>query len=113
MADSDTDTNTDPNTLDNRQGSADVTADDEKKKWIAQNGENPLAQERAQDVPEPQSDELKDLQNDMAEAEHQAKKAGTDQEIADRLEAASDRQDNLNDTVRKATDKAQKEAGNS
>lgn len=103
----------DPSNLDNRQGSADVTADDERKKYIAQNGENPLAQERAQDVPQPQSNELKDLQNEMAEAEHQAKKAGTDQEIADRLEAASDRQDNLNDTVRRETDKAQKQAGNS
>jgi hypothetical protein len=101
-----TDTTTDHQDLPNKQGSADVTADDERKKFIAQNGENPLAQERAQDVPQPSSNELKDLQNDMAEAEHQAKGADSEEEIADRLEAASDRDENLNDTVRRATDKA-------
>lgn len=99
----------DPSTLDNRLGSADVSADDERKKYIAQNGENPLAQERAQDVPQPSSNELKDLQNDMALAEHQAKGANSEEEIADRLEAASDRDDNLKDTVRRATDQAHKD----
>lgn len=48
-----------------RLGSADISADDEKKKYIAQHG-NPNAQPRAQDVPEPESDELKDLQNKVA-----------------------------------------------
>lgn len=97
---------TDPQDLPNRQGSADVGADDERKKYIAQHGENPLAQERAQDVPQPSSNELKDLQNEMSEAEHQAKGANSEAEIADRLDAASDRDETLKQTVRKATDKA-------
>lgn len=102
------DNTVDPSTLDNRQGSADVSADDERKKYIAQNGENPLAQERAQDVPQPQSNEAKDLQNELAEAEHQAKGADTEDEIEGRLNAAANRE-NLNDTVRAATDKAHKD----
>jgi hypothetical protein len=89
---------TDPKDLDNRQGSADVSADDERKKFIAQNGENPLAQERAQDVPQPQSDEVKRLQDEMAEAEHQAKGASADDpeeaegEKEGRLNAAANRE---------------------
>jgi hypothetical protein len=58
---------------DDTQGSADASADDEKKKYIAQNGTNPLAQTTAQNVPQPESDEVKDLQNQKAEEEHQAK----------------------------------------
>jgi hypothetical protein len=98
----------DPKDLDNHQGSADVSADDERKKYIAQNGNNPLAQERAQDVPQPQSNELKDLQNELSEAEHQAKGANTDDEKEGRLNAAANRED-LNDTVRAATDKAHRD----
>lgn len=108
MADDNT---VDPSTLDNKQGSADVSADDERKKFIAQNGENPLAQERAQDVPQPESNELKDLQNELSEAEHQAKGADTEDEKEGRLNAATNRED-LNGTVRSATDKAhQDQAG--
>lgn len=93
------DNNIDPKDLDNKLGSADVSADDERKKFIAQHGENPLAQERAQDVPEPASDELKDLQNEMSEAEHQAKGVHTkDPEQAEdekegRLNAAANKED--------------------
>lgn len=56
---------------DETQGSADASADDEKKKYIAQNGTNPIAQTTAQNVPQPQSNEVKDLQNEKAEEEHQ------------------------------------------
>jgi hypothetical protein len=78
-----------PDNLDTRQGSADVSADDEKKKWIAQNGDNPNHQERAQDVPQPESDEVKDLQNEAAEREHQAKTGDvSDEEKANRIEQA-------------------------
>jgi hypothetical protein len=101
----------DPKDLDNHQGSADVSADDERKKYIAQNGNNPLAQERAQDVPQPESNELKDLQNELSEAEHQAKgvhSVNPDDEKEGRLNAAANRED-LNDTVRAATDKAHRD----
>ena len=57
--------------LDTKQASADVSADDEKTKYIAQHGGNPNKQTSAQHVPEPVSDEAKDLQNEMAEEEHQ------------------------------------------
>lgn len=78
-----------PDNLDTRQGSADVSADDERKKWIAQNGDNPLAQERAQDVPQPQSNEVKDLQNEAALREHQAKTPNvSEEEKANRVEQA-------------------------
>lgn len=60
-----------------RQGSADVDADDEKKKYIAQFGD-PNAQRRAQDVPEPESDELKRLQDQKSLEEHQAAGQPTD-----------------------------------
>lgn len=55
------------------QGSADASADDEKKKYIAQHGANPNAQTTAQNVPQPSSDELKDLQNEKAREEHDAR----------------------------------------
>lgn len=55
------------------QGSADASADDEKKKYIAQHGSNPNAQTTAQNVPEPVSDEVKDLQNEKAAEEHRAR----------------------------------------
>lgn len=54
-------------------GSADASADDEKRKLIAQHGNNANEQLSAQSVPEPVSDEVKDLQNEAALAEHQAK----------------------------------------
>lgn len=107
-------TDNDPNTLDNKQGSADASADDERKKAIAQAGNNPLAQERAQDVPQPSSNELKDLQNEMSEAEHQAKGTHSDDpklaedEKEGRLNASAQRE-GLGDVVRKATDKAHKD----
>ena len=100
-----------PDNLDTRVGSADVSADDEKKKYIAQAGSNPLAQERAQDVPQPQSNEAKDLQNELAEAEHQAKGAATEDEKEGRLNAAANRED-LGDYTRRKTDDAQRQAGN-
>lgn len=80
--------------LPNEQGSADVSADDEKKKYIAQHGQNPLDQERAQDVPMPVTDEVKDLQNDMAEREHQAKGGNTTSESVkrSRIEEAGERE---------------------
>lgn len=58
--------------------SADESADDEKKKYIAQHMANPNAQLTAQDVPEPKSDEVKDLQNEAARAEHEAKGPAAD-----------------------------------
>src|SRR4051812_46565962 len=48
----------------------DSSADSEKKKYIAQHGSNPNNQETAQSVPEPESDEVKDLQNERARQEH-------------------------------------------
>ena len=59
--------------LETKQASADPSADSEKKKYIAQHGSDPNAQLTAQDIPEPASDEVKDLQNERASAEHQAK----------------------------------------
>lgn len=54
-------------------GSADASADDEKRKLIAQHGNNANEQLSAQAVPEPTSDEVKDLQNEASFAEHQAR----------------------------------------
>jgi hypothetical protein len=50
-----------------------TSGDSEKKKYIAQKGANPLDQVTAQDVPQPETDEVKDLQNEMARKEHLAK----------------------------------------
>lgn len=58
---------------DSTLGSADASADDEKKKFIAQHGADPNAQTTAQNVPQPVSDEVKDLQNEKAREEHDAK----------------------------------------
>lgn len=66
--------------MDNKQGSADASADDEKKKYIAQHGDSIKDSERAQDVPQPVTDEVKDLQNDVAEDEHQAQGDDTPEE---------------------------------
>lgn len=59
--------------LDTKQASADASADDEKKKYIAQHGSNPIAQTSAQNVPQPVGDEAKDLQNEKAHDEHLAR----------------------------------------
>lgn len=59
--------------MDNKLGSADVSADDEKKKYLAQHGDLVKDAERGQDIPSPVSDEAKDLQNEVSEQEHQAK----------------------------------------
>jgi hypothetical protein len=108
MADNDTDNQPDPSTLDSHVGSADASADDEKRKYIAQNGDNPLAQETAQAVPQPESNEVKDLQNEAAEAEHQAKGASSEDEKEGRLNAAINRE-GLTEQVRAATDKAHRD----
>lgn len=78
--------------MDRKTGSADASADDEKKKYIAQYGNDPIHQERAQDVPVPVSQEGKDLQDEAAEAEHQASGANSEPEKMDRLKEAVGRQ---------------------
>jgi hypothetical protein len=59
--------------MDTKLSSADPSADDEKKKYIAQHGSNPNAQTSAQNVPQPSSDEVKELQNEKAHDEHMAR----------------------------------------
>lgn len=56
----------------------DSSADSEKKKYIAQHGSDKNAQETAQSVPEPVSDEVKDMQNKEARKEHEAKGPAAD-----------------------------------
>lgn len=63
---------------DDQQGSADVSADDEKKKYIAQHGANPNAQTSSQNVPQPESDEVKDLQNEKSREEHESRGPAAD-----------------------------------
>lgn len=63
---------------DDQQGSADVSADDEKKKYIAQHGANPNAQTSSQNVPQPESGEVKDLQNEKSREEHDARGPAAD-----------------------------------
>lgn len=78
---------------DSTLSSADASADDEKRKYIAQNGSNPLAQETAQSVPAAVSDEVKDLQNEAARIEHDAKsdEGVSDEDKAERIKSAVDR----------------------
>jgi hypothetical protein len=56
----------------------DASADSEKKKYIAQYGTNPIAQETAQSVPQPESEEVKKLQDEKAKEEHMAKGPAAD-----------------------------------
>lgn len=63
--------------------------DTEKMKWIAQHG-NPIEQVSGQAVPQPESNEGKDLQNEVALQEHQAQ---AERQIAD--EAAQKQRDKL------------------
>ncbi len=58
--------------------SADESADDEKKKYIAQYGADKNAQLTAQDVPMPSDDEGKKLQDEKAHDEHMAKGPAAD-----------------------------------
>lgn len=58
--------------------SADESADDEKKKYIAQHGADPNAQLTSQDVPTPSDQDGKDLQDEKAREEHTAKGPAAD-----------------------------------
>lgn len=58
---------------DDTLGSADPSADDEKKKHIAQHGADPNAQTSSQNVPQPVSNEVKDLQNEKSREEHESR----------------------------------------